>query len=135
MMYMVFILGVMFIVVTECKIMQWLSFLCCVLCCFGSAHKFKLCLQLHQNSFLILRSYRILQDVEFDRYRCVRLVMNCLCNSDDPTINEMGVFICAYIGKLAAYILDKRWYQVILRSVFITQLEKLNYICVIDNNR
>jgi hypothetical protein len=127
MIYTVFILGVTFIIVKECKIMQWLSFVCCVLCCFGSAHKFKLCLQLQRNCLFILRSDKILQDVRFDTYRCVRLVMNCLCTFDDPTVNEMGVFICRKVGKLAAWILYKWWHQVILRSDFITQLESLTF--------
>jgi Zyg-11 family protein len=83
-------------------------FLCFVLFCFGSSRKFKLTLQLQQNGLLILHSDRILEDVEFDKYRCARLVMNCLCAFDDPCMNEMGVFIFRTLGKLAAKTLDKR---------------------------
>jgi Zyg-11 family protein len=69
---------------------------------FGSAYKFTLSLQLQKNSLLRLDSKRILQAVEFDKYRCARLVMNCLCNFDDPSMNEMGVVICMTLGKLVA---------------------------------
>jgi len=35
----------------------------------------------------------------FDRYRCCRLVLDCLCQYDDPTIAQMSIAIC---GILAA---------------------------------
>lgn len=133
-MCMVFTLGIIFIMVRNSKKMQWLPFLCsCVLSCFKSPHKCTLCLQLQKNSLLTLCSDRILQAVEFDKYRCARLVMNCLCTFDDPSMNRMSVAICSILGKLAAQIPDRRWYQVILRTVYInTTWEIKIYIPVID---
>lgn len=54
--------------------------------------------QLQKNSLLTLCSDRILQAVEFDKYRCARLVMNCLCTFDDPSMNRMSVAICSILA-------------------------------------
>ena len=35
----------------------------------------------------------------FDRFRCAKLVMECLCSFDDASMNRMSVAIC---GILAA---------------------------------
>ncbi|PNF20924.1 zyg-11-like protein B [Cryptotermes secundus] len=54
--------------------------------------------QLQKNTLLTLCSDRILQDVAFDKYRCARLVMNCLCAFDDPSMNRMSVAICSILA-------------------------------------
>ncbi|KAJ9592355.1 hypothetical protein L9F63_015961, partial [Diploptera punctata] len=54
---------------------------------------------LQKNTLLTLCSDRILQDVAFDKYRCARLVMNCLCSFDDPSMNRMSVAICSILGN------------------------------------
>ncbi|XP_020298380.1 protein zyg-11 homolog B-like isoform X2 [Pseudomyrmex gracilis] len=54
--------------------------------------------QLQKNTLLILCSDRILQDVSFDKYRCARLVMNCLSTFDDPSTNRMSVAICSILA-------------------------------------
>ncbi|XP_069693619.1 protein zyg-11 homolog B-like isoform X2 [Periplaneta americana] len=54
--------------------------------------------QLQKNTLLTLCSDRILQDVAFDKYRCARLVMNCLCAFEDPSMNRMSVAICSILA-------------------------------------
>lgn len=48
-------------------------------------------LQLQKNTLLTLCSDRILQDVSFDRYRCARLVLDCLCTFEDSSMGRMSV--------------------------------------------
>jgi len=49
----------------------------------------------------------MLQDVQFDRYRCARLVMDCLCLFDDPSMNRMSVAICSILAaKVRIRLLD-----------------------------
>lgn len=55
--------------------------------------------QMQKNTLLTLCSDRILQDVQFDKYRCAKLVFNCLCNFDDPSMIRMSVAICSILGK------------------------------------
>nr|CAD7266549.1 unnamed protein product [Timema shepardi] len=54
--------------------------------------------QLQKNTLLTLCSDRILQDVGFDKYRCAKLVMNCLCAFDDASMNRMSVAICSILA-------------------------------------
>ncbi|XP_071119076.1 protein zyg-11 homolog B-like [Haliotis cracherodii] len=54
--------------------------------------------QLQKNALLTLCSDRILQDVNFDRFRCARLVMECLCSFEDPSMNRMSVAICSILA-------------------------------------
>ena len=54
--------------------------------------------QLQKNTLLTLCSDRILQDVAFDKYRCARLVMNCLCAFEDSSMNRMSVAICSILA-------------------------------------
>ncbi|EEB12106.1 conserved hypothetical protein [Pediculus humanus corporis] len=54
--------------------------------------------QMQKNTLLTLCSDRILQDVQFDKFRCVRLVLVCLCNFDDSSINRMSVAICSILA-------------------------------------
>ncbi|XP_011312713.1 protein zyg-11 homolog B isoform X2 [Fopius arisanus] len=54
--------------------------------------------QLQKNTLLTLCSDRILQDVAFDKYRCAKLVMNCLSAFDDPSMNRMSVAICSILA-------------------------------------
>ncbi|XP_014612203.1 PREDICTED: protein zyg-11 homolog B-like [Polistes canadensis] len=54
--------------------------------------------QLQKNTLLTLCSDRILQDVTFDKYRCARLVMNCLSTFDDASMNRMSVAICSILA-------------------------------------
>ena len=35
---------------------------------------------------------------KFDRYHCARLVMECLCLFDDPSMNRMSVAICSILA-------------------------------------
>ena len=55
-------------------------------------------LQLQKNTLLTLCSDRILQDVTFDRYRCTRLVLDCLCSFDDSSMGRMSVAICSILA-------------------------------------
>lgn len=54
--------------------------------------------QLQKNALLTLCSDRILNDVTFDRYRCAKLVMECLCQFNDPSMNRMSVAICSILA-------------------------------------
>ncbi|XP_076463188.1 protein zyg-11 homolog B-like [Babylonia areolata] len=54
--------------------------------------------QLQKNALLTLCSDRILQDISFDRYRCARLVVECLCTFEDSSMNRMSVAICSILA-------------------------------------
>lgn len=54
--------------------------------------------QLQKNSLLILCSDRILQEVNFERYRCAKLVLDSLCTFDDVNMNRMAVAICSILA-------------------------------------
>ncbi|ESP03618.1 hypothetical protein LOTGIDRAFT_137121 [Lottia gigantea] len=54
--------------------------------------------QLQKNALLTLCSDRILQDVTFDRFRCAKLVMDCLCTFEDQSMNRMSVAICSILA-------------------------------------
>ena len=54
--------------------------------------------QLQKNVLLTLCNDRILQDVNFDKYRCARLVMDCLCTWPDAAMNRMSVAICSILA-------------------------------------
>ncbi|GFN83050.1 ZYG-11-like protein b [Plakobranchus ocellatus] len=54
--------------------------------------------QLQKNALLTICSDRILQDVNFDRFRCSRLVMECMCQFDDASMNRMSVAICSILA-------------------------------------
>lgn len=47
---------------------------------------------------MTLCSDRILQDVTFDRYRCARLVLDCLCIFEDSSMSRMSVAICSILA-------------------------------------
>lgn len=55
--------------------------------------------QLQKNVLLTICSDRILQEVNFDKYRCAKLVMDCLCAWPDNSMNRMSVAICSILGK------------------------------------
>ena len=54
--------------------------------------------QLQKYVLLTICSDRILQDVNFNRFLCAKLVMECLCNYTDHSMNRMSVAICSIIG-------------------------------------
>lgn len=54
--------------------------------------------KLQKNTLLTLCSDRILQDVTFDRYRCARLVLDCLCVFEDSSMGRMSVAICSILA-------------------------------------
>jgi len=54
--------------------------------------------QLQKNVLLTISSLRILQEVEFDKYRCARLVLDCLCSWQDHHMNKMSVAICSILA-------------------------------------
>ncbi|XP_059151723.1 protein zyg-11 homolog B-like [Physella acuta] len=54
--------------------------------------------QLQKNALLTICSDRILQEVNFDRFRCSRLVMECMCQFDDASMNRMSVAICSILA-------------------------------------
>ena len=56
--------------------------------------------RLQKNVLLTLCNDRILQEVNFDKYRCARLVMDCLCAWPDATMNRLSVAICSILGKI-----------------------------------
>ncbi|XP_060534393.1 protein zyg-11 homolog B-like [Cylas formicarius] len=55
--------------------------------------------QLQKNSLLTLCSDRILQEVNFDRFRCARLVLDALCGFEDVNMNRMAVAICSILAS------------------------------------
>lgn len=78
--------------------------------------------QLQKNALLTLCSDRILQDVQFDRYRCAKLVMECLCLFDDPSMNRMSVAICSI---LAAKISTQKTSQLGAKSRYMKKMLQL----------
>jgi len=54
--------------------------------------------QLQKNVLLTICSDRILQDVSFDKYRCAKLVLECLCTWQDHSMNRMSVAICSILA-------------------------------------
>jgi len=54
--------------------------------------------QLQKNVLLTICSDRILQDVNFDKYRCAKLVLECLCSWQDSSMNRMSVAICSILA-------------------------------------
>ena len=40
----------------------------------------------------------------FDRYRCARLVMECLCQFLDPSMNRMSVAICSILAAKVRFL-------------------------------
>ncbi|XP_071485050.1 protein zyg-11 homolog B-like [Diadema antillarum] len=54
--------------------------------------------QLQKNALLTLCSDRILQEVNFDRYRASKMVMDCLFVFDDPSMTRMSVAICSILA-------------------------------------
>ncbi|KAH9488283.1 Protein zyg-11 B [Bulinus truncatus] len=54
--------------------------------------------QLQKNALLTICSDRILQEVNFDRFRCSKLVMECMCQFDDASMNRMSVAICSILA-------------------------------------
>jgi len=54
--------------------------------------------QLQKNVLLTICSDRILQEVNFDKYRCARLVLDCLCSWQDHSMNRMSVAICSILA-------------------------------------
>jgi len=53
---------------------------------------------LQKNTLLTLCSDRILQEVSFNKYKCAKLVMDCLCAFEDPSMNRMCVAICSILA-------------------------------------
>ena len=47
---------------------------------------------------LTIFSDRILQEVNFDKYRCARLVLDCLCSWGDPHMDWTSVAICSILA-------------------------------------
>jgi len=54
--------------------------------------------QLQKNVLLTICSDRILQEVDFDKYRCTKLVLDCLCSWQDQSMNRMSVAICSILA-------------------------------------
>lgn len=55
--------------------------------------------QLQKNSLLTLCSDRILQEVNFDRFQCAKLVFDALCAFEDVNMNRMAVAICSILAS------------------------------------
>ncbi len=55
--------------------------------------------QLQKNVLLTICCDRILQEVEFDRFRCAKLVMDCLYTWQNHSMNRMSVAICSILGN------------------------------------
>lgn len=60
--------------------------------------------QLQKNSLLTLCSDRILQDVNFDKFRCAKLVLDALCQFEDVNMDRMAVAICSILAAKVFYI-------------------------------
>lgn len=54
--------------------------------------------QIIKNILLTMCSDRILQDITFDRYSCIRLVMDTLFTFSDLSVNRLALGICAILA-------------------------------------
>lgn len=54
--------------------------------------------QLQKNSLLTLCSDHILQEVNLERFRCAKLVLDSLCNFEEVNMNRMAVAICSILA-------------------------------------
>ncbi|OTF73164.1 hypothetical protein BLA29_003076 [Euroglyphus maynei] len=54
--------------------------------------------QIIKNILLTMCSDRILQDITFDRYTCIRLVMDTLLTFTDLSVNRLALGICAILA-------------------------------------
>lgn len=60
--------------------------------------------QLSKNILLTICTDRILQDISFDRFRCVRLIMNQLIIFSDVSLNRLGLIVCSILaGKISTH--------------------------------
>ena len=75
--------------------------------------------QLQKNVLLTLCNDRILQEVNFDKFRCAQLVMDCLCAWPDASMNRMSVAICSI---LAAKITTRETSRLGSRSNYMSKL-------------
>ena len=54
---------------------------------------------LQKNILLTICCDRIINDVNFDRFRCAKLALRCLGEWQDNSMNKMSVAICSMLGK------------------------------------
>ena len=55
--------------------------------------------QLQKNILLVICSDRIINDINFDKFRCAKLALKCLNEWPDNNMNKMCVAICSMLGK------------------------------------
>ena len=55
--------------------------------------------QLQKNILLVICSDRIINEVNFDKFRCAKLALKCLNEWPDNNMNKMCVAICSMLGK------------------------------------
>jgi hypothetical protein len=55
--------------------------------------------QIQTFALQILSKDLILEDVSFDRYRCMRLTVNSLIGFDDNDMKKMGIYVCLGISR------------------------------------
>ncbi|XP_064625443.1 protein zyg-11 homolog B-like isoform X2 [Lineus longissimus] len=67
--------------------------------------------QLQKNALLTLCSDKILQDVNFDRFHCAKLVMECLCTFTEPSMIRMSVAICSILAAKTTKLGSQRKYM------------------------
>jgi Zyg-11 family protein len=75
--------------------------------------------QLQKNSLLTLCSDTILQEINFDRFRCAKLVLDALCAFEDINMNRMAVAICSI---LAAKVSTEETSELGARPVYMRKL-------------
>ncbi|XP_015836544.1 protein zyg-11 homolog isoform X2 [Tribolium castaneum] len=75
--------------------------------------------QLQKNSLLTLCSDTILQEINFDRFRCAKLVLDALCTFEDVNMNRMAVAICSI---LAAKVSTEETSELGARPVYMRKL-------------
>ncbi|CAH0387590.1 unnamed protein product [Bemisia tabaci] len=72
--------------------------------CLDAMQRYPSHYQLQKNTLLTICSEKILQAMKPEKYRCAKLVLDCLCSFDDPSMNKMSVAICSILAsKLATH--------------------------------
>ena len=59
--------------------------------------------QLQKNILLVICSDRIINEINFDKFRCAKLALKCLNEWPDNNMNKMCVAICSMLGKCSNY--------------------------------
>ena len=83
--------------------------------------------QLQKNILLTICCDRIINDVNFDRFRCAKLALKCLGEWQDNSMNKMSVAICSMLGNCTNIFLNLRLVVVMPRLLIFFHSNVLKF--------